>query len=87
MRFGRRPSGRIVEFVARELGLTWTPRLQHFQPRDRFWTFQAIESAILVGLALALDRVCDLLGHAPGELIQQVSENQSVKSTTRSFAC
>jgi ABC-type transport system involved in multi-copper enzyme maturation permease subunit len=28
--------------------------LQHFQPGDRFWTFQAIESTILVGLAAVL---------------------------------
>jgi hypothetical protein len=28
--------------------------VQHFQPGDRFWTFQAIESAILVGLAAVL---------------------------------
>lgn len=28
--------------------------LQYFQPGDRFWTFQAIESAILTGLALLL---------------------------------
>lgn len=28
--------------------------VQHFQPGDRFWAFQTIESAILAGLALAL---------------------------------
>jgi len=28
--------------------------LQHFQPGDRFWTFQTIESAILTGLAVLL---------------------------------
>jgi ABC-type transport system involved in multi-copper enzyme maturation permease subunit len=28
--------------------------IQHFQPADRFWAFQSIESAILAGLALIL---------------------------------
>lgn len=28
--------------------------IQHFQPGDRFWAFQSIESAILCGLAVAL---------------------------------
>lgn len=28
--------------------------VQHFQPGDRFWAFQTIESAVLVGLALVL---------------------------------
>jgi hypothetical protein len=35
------------------LGLGWR-RAVSFQPADRFWTFQAIEAAIVVGLAAAI---------------------------------
>jgi hypothetical protein len=43
--------------------------MQHYQPGDRFWQFQTIESAILTVLAAALIGFRDLLGDSPGQLI------------------
>lgn len=39
---------------ARGYGAQTAYAIQHFQPGDRFWAFQSIESAILTGLAVIL---------------------------------
>jgi hypothetical protein len=46
-------SGHLLGNGARP-GLGVAYAIQHYQPGDRFWAFQSIESAILAGLALIL---------------------------------
>jgi ABC-type transport system involved in multi-copper enzyme maturation permease subunit len=54
---GRIPAPEIVDKCLADLG---AHRVIKYQPGNRFWTFQMIESSILVGLALA----CIVVAHA-----------------------
>lgn len=47
-------SGHLLASGGPQYGAHTAYAIQHFQPGDRFWTFQSIESAILIGLALIL---------------------------------
>ena len=47
-------SGHLLASGGSRYGAQTAYAIQHFQPGDRFWAFQSIESAILTGLAVVL---------------------------------